>query len=110
MSLLDAFLTHLASEVGVAALGFGWILYQVYSPEWLPETKFQAALCNIEEQIQDTHRLLISTVTVLRAVVRTNEEVDTERVDEYLVENGVEPEDFIENDDSPRQQKLGGDD
>lgn len=75
----------------------------------MPETKFQSVLGSIEEQIQDTHSLLVSTVTVLRAVVRTNEEVDTERVDEYLVENGVEPEDFLDG-EGFEQTKLGGDD
>lgn len=110
MALLDEILKAFISEFGVAVLAFAWILYQVYSPKWLPDTKFQKALGNIEEQIQDTHSLLVSSVTVLRAVVRTNEDVDTGRVDEYLVENGVEPDDFIENGDDTKQTTIGGDD
>lgn len=97
MPFLDVLVSEILSETGIAALGFGWLMYEVYSPKWLPKTKFQKAVGNIEEQIRDTHTLLLSSVTVLRAVVRTNQEVDTERVDEYLVENGVEPEDFLDS-------------
>lgn len=38
---------------------------------------------------------IVHTITVIRALVRTDPEIDTEKVDAYLVENGVEPEDFI---------------
>lgn len=104
-------MAHLISEVGVVSLFVVWVLYQVYSPDWLPETKFQAALGNIESEVKETKQLLVSTITVLRAVVRTNEEVDTDKVDEYLVENGVEPDDFIREAHHPDHDRQSpGDD
>jgi len=106
MPFLDVLVSEILSETGIADFGFIWLMYQVYSPVWLPKTKFQKATSNIEEQINDTHTLLVSSVTVLRAVVRTNEEVDTERVDEYLVENGVEPEDFLEVRTNPQHNEA----
>jgi len=39
-----------------------------------------------------------NTIVVIRALARVHEEVDTERVDEYLVDNGSEPGDFIDID------------
>ncbi|UBF23103.1 hypothetical protein HCTV-16_gp120 [Haloarcula virus HCTV-16] len=109
MSLVDVILTELVSEFGVAVLGFGWLVYQVYSPDWLPETKLQKMMGGIEREIKETRGLLVSAITVLRAVVRTNEEVDTEKVDDYLVENGVEPDDFIESTDMRGEEQLGDD-
>lgn len=34
-------------------------------------------------------------VTVIRAMSRTNEEIDSAKVDKYLLENGVSPDHFI---------------
>ncbi|AGM11975.1 hypothetical protein DNAM5_116 [Haloarcula californiae tailed virus 1] len=109
MSLVDVILTELVSEFGVAVLGFGWLMYQVYSPDWLPETKLQKMMGSIEREIKETRGLLVSAITVLRAVVRTNDEVDTEKVDDYLVENGVEPDDFIDSTDMRGEEELGDD-
>lgn len=36
-----------------------------------------------------------NAITVIRGLARVHDEVDTEKVDEYLVENGMEPDDFI---------------
>lgn len=101
MPLVDVIVSHLVSEVGVVGLFILWVLYQVYSPDWMPNTKFQQVAEDIESEVRETKHLLVSTITVLRAVVRTNEEVDTDKVDEYLVENGVEPDDFIRDIDLP---------
>jgi hypothetical protein len=94
--LTDVLLDKLVSEFGVASLFTLWILYQVYSPRWMPDTKLQKMVGEVRYEVLETKELLVSTITVLRAVVRTNDEVNTERVDDYLVENGVEPQDFLE--------------
>ncbi|AGC34493.1 hypothetical protein HVTV-2_gp125 [Haloarcula virus HVTV-2] len=110
MPLVDVILSHLVSEVGVVGLFIIWVLYQVYSPEWMPNTKFQQVASDIESEVRETKHLLVSTITVLRAVVRTNDEVDTDKVDEYLVENGVEPDDFIRDAHLPNHDRNPGDD
>lgn len=112
MPLVDVITSHLISEVGIVGLFMLWALYQVYSPEWMPNTKFQQVAENIETEVRETKALLVSTITVLRAVVRTNEDVDTDKVDEYLVENGVKPDDFIRERDIPTKENRGrtGDD
>lgn len=99
--LIEELLGHALSEVGVLTFFVLWTFYQIYSPEWLPKTKFQKVVGSIEDEVRETKQLLVSTITVLRAVVRTNPDVDTESVDEYLVENGVSPDDFIVRDDLP---------
>lgn len=99
--LFQELLKYILSEVGVITFFVLWTLYQLYSPSWLPDTKVQSIIHGVEEDVLETKRLLVSTITVIRAVVRTNDEVDTKSVDEYLVENGVEPEDFIVNEDDP---------
>jgi len=96
---------HLISQYGVFTLFFLWVLYQVYSPTWLPETKLQKMAGDIRDEVIETKHLLVSTITVLRAVVRTNDEVDTGKVDEYLVENGVEPDDFIREANLPNDNR-----
>jgi hypothetical protein len=101
MFLTDVIVSHLVSEVGIIGLFMLWVMYQVYSPGWMPKTKLQKIAGDIESEVRETKHLLVSTITVLRAVVRTNDEVDTERVDDYLVENGVEPDDFIRERDLP---------
>jgi hypothetical protein len=46
-------------------------------------------------KINELTSLIKSSITVIRALARVHEEVDTNQVDEYLVENGAEPGDFI---------------
>lgn len=106
------FVKYLMSEYGVFTIFFLWVLYQVYSPEWLPDTKLQKMVGDVRDEVVETKHLLVSTITVLRAVVRTNKEVDTDKVDEYLVENGVEPDDFIREANLPNENRGGrpGDD
>jgi len=104
--------SHFISQYGVFTVFFLWVLYQVYSPSWLPETKLQKMIGGIRDEVHETKNLLVSTITVIRAVVRTNEEVDTEKVDEYLVENGVAPDDFIQEEEEiakPKDRTPGDD-
>jgi hypothetical protein len=53
---------------------------------------------------------LTSAIIVIRALARTDDEMDEDTVDEYLVENGMEPEDFIEGAaDPPPKDSTGSD-
>lgn len=46
-------------------------------------------------KINELMKLIKSVTTVVRGLARVHDEVDTEAVDDYLVENGMEPGDFI---------------
>lgn len=87
---------------------FGWLLVigagaeQLFAP-W--ETKVKQLSSGIERKIGRIEEMQKAQMTVLRAVVRTNAEVDTAKVDNYLEENGVTPEEFIRS----RGEKRGSD-
>lgn len=48
-------------------------------------------------RIAELYGMILSIITVVRALARVHDEVDTEKVDEYLLENGTEPGDFIQS-------------
>lgn len=48
-------------------------------------------------RIDALYGMILSIITVVRALARVHDEVDTEKVDEYLLENGTEPADFIDD-------------
>lgn len=50
-------------------------------------------------KIYDLRHMLLSAITVIRALARVQEDINTEAVDEYLLENGTEPDDFIADPD-----------
>lgn len=50
-------------------------------------------------KISEMTTMIKSVIIVVRSMARTNEEIDTEAVDEYLVDNGQEPSDFIRDDE-----------
>lgn len=49
-------------------------------------------------KIKELMDLIKSVTTVVRGLARVHDDVDTEAVDDYLVENGMEPGDFIDKD------------
>lgn len=49
--------------------------------------------------IHQLRRSLDSSIIVIRALARSHNDIDTEMVDGYLVENGHEPSDFIKEDE-----------
>jgi hypothetical protein len=59
-------------------------------------------------RIKDLTDLIKNTITVVRAVARVHSEIDTQGVDEYLLENGMDPNDFIDEKDT--QGPIDGDD
>lgn len=67
---------------------YGWILVLAYG--W-----YEIRFGRISEYLEKLDDKLTSTIIVIRAIVRTNPQVNTEKVDDYLVDNGHEPSDFI---------------
>ena len=67
---------------------FGWVLVLCYG--W-----WEVRFGRISQYLERLDSKLTSTIIVIRAIVRTNPQVDTEKVDDYLVDNGHEPGDFI---------------
>ena len=112
---LPEYIALLQSEWGWAiVLVVG--LYEIGWPWW--ETRFQATLQTISEPVRedvnrieskidcvdektdDIHAKQVSSIQVIRAISRQIGGIDDERVDEYLVDNGVHPEEFVvEHDD-----------
>jgi hypothetical protein len=74
----------------VAVLGFG--IEQLFAP-WKTRTK--KLIEKIETRVQSVEDGQKAQMTVIRALARVHEEIDTEEVDKYLVQNGAEPSDFI---------------
>jgi len=48
-------------------------------------------------KINDLAERIEGVVVVVRALAQVHDDIDTERVDEYLTRNGNEPSDFIRN-------------
>lgn len=99
-------LAQISAEIGVAATGFVWLLYQVYFPESLHPgqgTKIQSWKNEIRSRSDANHQLLLSAVTVIRGLARADDpdypgnHIDVDSVDDYLTENGVNPDDFLKD-------------
>mgnify|MGYP006266881253 CR=1 FL=1 len=58
-------------------------------------------------KINELMKLIKSVITVVRGLARVHDDVDTETVDDYLVENGMEPGDFIRKDDDNEDLGMG---
>lgn len=79
---------------------FGWagtLLYLIYE------------IRGPRGRINELMGLLKNTVVVVRGLARVHSNVDTESVDDYLVENGMEPSDFIEDDPESEVIQKGDD-
>lgn len=46
-------------------------------------------------KIKKLEGMVIAMITVVRAMARTSEDINEEKVDKYLLENGVSPDHFI---------------
>jgi len=68
----------------------GWIIVVVYLG-WELRGK--------RGTIAKTNKMILSAITVIRALARVHDDIDTQQVDDYLLENGTEPNDFIKEDD-----------
>ena len=74
------------AEWGLKYPELGWILVLAY---------LFIELRSKYGKIYDLRHMLLSAITVIRALARVHNDIDTEAVDEYLLENGTEPDDFI---------------
>lgn len=63
-------------------------------------------------KIKQLESVVVAMVTVIRAMSRTNEEIDSAKVDKYLLENGISPDHFIvaKNDSNNRPDEQRQDD
>jgi hypothetical protein len=63
-------------------------------------------------KIRQLENVVVAMVTVIRAMSRTNEEIDSAKVDKYLLENGISPDHFIvtKNDSNNRPDEQRQDD
>ena len=81
------------------------LLLQVEVVEWIvdnPETGWILVLAYLiweirgrKGRIQGVVEMVRSNTVVVRAIARTNEDIDTEAADEYLSTDEIEPGDFI---------------
>ena len=88
VELIAWVITH--PEVGWV-LAIGYLIFEIRTP-W--------------GKIQELMQMIKNVVTVVRAMARTDSNIDTDGVDEYLLENGVEPADFIVEEDEDSQAIL----
>lgn len=89
---------------------WGWLIVaggateQIFAP-W--ETKTKGLIGRVEKRVENVEDMGKAQMTVIRALVRVHDDIDTERVDDYLVENGVEPDEFIR--EPPEEDADGAD-
>lgn len=80
------------------------IFYQILWPYW--ETKFQEKIDSIlkplrkdinevDEKVSELDEKQTHQIQVTRAISREMDGIDDERVDDYLVKNGVQVDEFI---------------
>ena len=76
----------------------GWVLVIIY-------LYYEIRFGRIDDHLSGLDKKLTSSIVVIRAIVRyvnrigpKDSSMDTQLVDEYLVENGMEPGDFIKDD------------
>ena len=89
----------------------GWLLE---NPEvgWIVTIAYLAwEIRGPKGKIKQIQSSIQSTIVVIRAVARANNEIDAEEVDSYLIdENGSEPGDFLNfNGDGEGSEKISAD-
>lgn len=90
---------------------WGWIflfiytLYQIYAPKIGIETRFYNLFSQIESQVERSldrieavEQLQKNHIQVTRAMVHADEdeELDHEAIDQYLIDNGITPQELID--------------
>lgn len=102
-----------AVEIVVANPEWGWLaafafgIEQLFAP-W--ETRLKQMVGSLHDDIDDVHAQQVALMTVVRALARVHDDINTEEVDRYLVANDVEPADFIDQSPEPDQLRLDSDD
>lgn len=95
----------IADVVAIVESNWGWFVvlaflaYQLYCPQWVNETKLQSIINRYDQKFNEIDNKQVTLTQVVRAMARVMNEgdssIDIKQVDEYLVRNGVEVEDFI---------------
>lgn len=102
-----------------------FIAYQVYSPNVLPNTKFQEIIGRFENQIGEIQENVstkldrfeekqLAHIQITRAIASVEnpaEEINEDIVDDYLIQNGIDKNDFLLGDaaEEPRFDHLTDD-
>lgn len=94
-----------------------WLIYQIYGPKFGIETRLYGLLLEFKEALDDLRGRIANIETrqenhiqVTRAQSRIHPEMDEEEVDEYLVENGIDPNDFINETDMRGEETRSDED
>lgn len=109
------------SEVGGWVLVIGILLWEFYAPKILnretalspllhdvPEQvedlsdnqdELKDDVCSLEESVGEVNKRQEMTMQVQRAQARANPQMDQEKVDDYLIQNGVEVNTFLHGDE-----------
>lgn len=80
-------------ELGWVLL-FGWLLFELRSKKG---------------RVYQLDKKITGSIIVIRALAERDEAIDEEKVDDYLVENGMEPNDFIVEDNPSGKNFEEGD-
>ena len=73
----------------------GWVIVLIY---------LYIELRSSHGKLQRVDERIVAVTTVVRALSRVHDDIETGMVDEYLVENGQEPKDFLGPDDGRREK------
>lgn len=87
-----------------------WAFYQTYAPKWLNRTTIiyswkQEIHEKIEQnttEVQTIKDRQESQIQVQRAQARATDEMDEDRVDKYLIKNGVTVDEFLDDPDESK--------
>lgn len=61
---------------------------------WIYETR-RGRIAKLYADVSETKGYVKAQAVITRAMARTDNSIDSDLVDEYLAENGIEPGDFI---------------
>lgn len=109
---------------GFLVLVLGFIAYQIYSPSFLPETKFQTIIEEFQKQIDGVEQKVtaeldefgdkqLAHIQITRAIASVenpSEEIDDDVVDQYLIQNGIDKDDFLLTDEESKDHITKNDD
>lgn len=87
LGILEWIIEH--PEIGWVALG-GYLLFELRSKKG---------------KLYALDRKITGAIIVIRALARKEEAINEDSVDEYLVENGMEPSDFFVEEDVPTENE-----
>ena len=96
----------------------GWIFYQIYAPTLTPKETLLSKFFDriderfdaIENRVSEMDKKQEHHIQVTRAQARLTDGINHERVDEYLVKNGVDVGYFLDEDSDRDDEDEDGSD